>query len=96
MAALTAAGVAVAPVREPKEAVRDEQTLRREETAALVHPDAGVVDGAFGPGLPIRFSRSETGFGLPPRLGEHNDLVYGEVAGYSAAAVDRLRGDRVI
>ena len=96
VAALTAAGVAVAPVREPKEAVRGEQALRREETAALVHPDSGVVEGAFGPGLPIRFSRSETGFGLPPRLGEHNDLVYSEVAGYSAAAVDRLRGDRVI
>jgi crotonobetainyl-CoA:carnitine CoA-transferase CaiB-like acyl-CoA transferase len=96
VAALSADGVAVAEVREPKDAVRDDNVLRRAETAALAHPTHGVVEAAFGPGLPIRFSRSETEFGLPPQLGEHNDRVYAEVTGYSAAAIDRLRSEGVI
>jgi crotonobetainyl-CoA:carnitine CoA-transferase CaiB-like acyl-CoA transferase len=96
VASLEAAGVAVAPVREPKEAVKDEEVLRRGETATLAHPSHGVVEGAVGPGLPIRFSRSESTFGLPPTLGEHNDRVYTEVAGYTPETVAELRSRGVI
>ena len=96
VAELTAAGVAAAPVREPREAVRDGEVLRRGETAPLRHPGHGVVEDAYGPGLPIIFSRSETELGPPPYLGEHNERVYTEVAGYSAARVADLRSRGVI
>ena len=50
VARLTAAGVAVAPVREPKEAVRDEQVVRRGETARLSHPLHGESRRSTAPG----------------------------------------------
>ena len=80
--ALTAAGVAAAPVREPREAIRDEEVLRRGETALLSHPLHEVVEETYGPGLPIDFSAAETAPGAPPLLGQHNERVYSEVAGY--------------
>ena len=96
VAAFAAAAVAVAPVREPKEAVRDEDVLRRGETAPLAHPSAGLVDGAYGPGLPIRFSRSKGELGPVPRLGEDTDRVLSEVAGYSSDEVAQLRARGVV
>jgi crotonobetainyl-CoA:carnitine CoA-transferase CaiB-like acyl-CoA transferase len=96
VARLGAAGVAVAPVREPGDAVRDEQVLRRGETAPLAHPLHGPVDGVYGPGLPLRFSGAETALGLAPLLGEHNEKVYRDVAGYSPERVADLRARRVV
>ena len=69
-------GLAVAPVREPKEAVRDEQVARpRRDGAGSSHPLHGEIDGLYGPGLPIRFSAAETDIGAPPLLGQHTDAV---------------------
>jgi crotonobetainyl-CoA:carnitine CoA-transferase CaiB-like acyl-CoA transferase len=93
---LTAAGVAAAPVREPKDAVRDDQVVRRGETVRLSHPLHGAVEDLHGPGLPIRFSAVETALGEPPLLGESNDAVYGEVAGYPAERIASLRRRGVI
>ena len=76
--------------------MRDGEVLRRGETASLRHPGHGVVEDAYGPGLPIIFSRSKTELGPPPYLGEHNERVYTEVAGYSAARVADLRSRGVI
>jgi len=96
VARLTRAGVAVAPVREPKEAVRDEQVVRRGETALLSHPLHDDVGEIYGPGLPIRFSATETSLGEPPQLGQHNDSVYRDVAGYSVEHIAQLRSNGVI
>jgi len=96
VARLAKAGVAVAPVREPKDAVRDDQVLRRGETAQLVHPSHGAVDDVYGPGLPIRFSASETTLGVPPQLGEHTETVLVDVAGYTAERVADLRSRGVL
>ncbi len=50
-----------------------------------------------GMGVPIVFSEGATGFDRPaPDLGEHNDLVYGELLGYSPQAIAALRADGVI
>jgi CoA:oxalate CoA-transferase len=87
---LQEAGVAVAPVREPKEAVKDEQVLRRGETARLAHPLHGIVDEIYGPGLPIQFSASATELGSPPLLGQHNKAVFRDVAGYSDEQIASL------
>jgi crotonobetainyl-CoA:carnitine CoA-transferase CaiB-like acyl-CoA transferase len=70
--------------------------LRRGETAPLAHPLHGPVEGVFGPGLPIRFSAAETALGPPPLLGEHNESVYRELAGYSAEELADLAARGVV
>ena len=46
----------------------------------------------IGMGLPIGFSDATTGFDRPaPGLGEHNDIVYQGMLGYSAEAVKELK-----
>lgn len=90
--ALEAEAVPAAAVRGPDEAVRDERVTRRGETTTLVHPSLGPLDEIVGSGLPIRFSAAHAGYDRPaPRLGEHNELVYGGLLGYDA---DRLAGLR--
>jgi crotonobetainyl-CoA:carnitine CoA-transferase CaiB-like acyl-CoA transferase len=43
-------------------------------------------------GLPIKFSETHAGFDRPaPRVGEHNQTVYGEWLGYSAAQLRELQ-----
>jgi CoA:oxalate CoA-transferase len=93
---LAAAGLAVAPVRTPSEAVRDEQVLGRGETVRLSHPVHGEIDGLYGPGLPIRFSAAETDIGPPPVLGHHTDAVLADLAGYPPDRVAELRARGVI
>lgn len=90
-------GVPAAEVRSPRDAVRDPRVLRRGETVPLVHPDHGRVDDMVGMGVPIVFSEGSTGFDRSaPDLGEHNDLVYGGLLGYSPQAIAALRADGVI
>ena len=90
-------GVPAAEVRSPRDAVRDHRVLRRGETMPLAHPAYGQVDDIVGMGVPIVFSESATGFDRPaPDLGEHNDLVYGRLLGYSPETIAALRADGVI
>jgi len=85
-------GVPTAEVRSPGEAVRDWRVIQRKETVELSHPDYGTVDGLIGMGLPMLFSGAATGFDRPaPALGEHNDMVYGELLGYSTERIAALR-----
>ncbi len=93
---LKAANVAVGEVREPKDAVRDPRLVAREETLQLSHPEHGLVEGAYGPGVPIVFSASERTFGEPPILGQHNESVYAELAGYSLERIAQLTERGVI
>ena len=58
---LSRAGVPAAEVRNPAAAVRDPQVVARGETVRLEHPGAPDAD-VYGPGLPIVFSSSTTGF----------------------------------
>jgi crotonobetainyl-CoA:carnitine CoA-transferase CaiB-like acyl-CoA transferase len=90
-------GVPAAEVRSPREAVRDQRVLRRGETVPLLHPQHGRVDDMVGMGVPIVFSEGATGFDRPaPDMGEHNDLVYGSLLGYSPQAIAALSADGVI
>ena len=80
---LSRAGVPAAEVRSPAAAVRDPQVVARGETVRLRHPGAPDAD-VYGPGLPIVFSGSTTGFDQPPPgIGEHNEMVYCDMLGYS-------------
>jgi CoA:oxalate CoA-transferase len=89
--ALLAQGVPAGVVRSPREAVRDPRVLAREEAVPLTHPVYGAPANAevYGMGVPIKFSEAHAGFDRPaPRVGEHNEAVYGELLGYSP---ERLR-----
>ncbi|SHN74858.1 CaiB/BaiF CoA transferase family protein [Cryptosporangium aurantiacum] len=97
VAALTAAGAPCAPVRSPAEAVADPLVRARNEVVPLRHPEFGAAAELSGTGLPIVFSRSQAGFDRPPpRLGEHNRAVFGELLGYSDADLETLRDKGVL
>jgi crotonobetainyl-CoA:carnitine CoA-transferase CaiB-like acyl-CoA transferase len=92
VAALEAAGVPVAVVRGPDDAVRDERIVRRGETVPLAHPTLGPIDELVGSGLPIRYSAARAGYERPaPALGEHNEFVYCGLLGYESARLAELR-----
>jgi CoA:oxalate CoA-transferase len=94
---LAAADVPVAPVRTPREAIRDPRVLARAETVPLAHPVHGDVGDLVGSGLPIRFSRDEAGFASPaPVHAQHNADVYGALLGYTPEQLDRMAADGLI
>ncbi|MCX7175944.1 MAG: CoA transferase [Proteobacteria bacterium] len=94
---LEKAGVPSGAVRRPAEGVRDPRLLARGETEQIEHPTYGKMDNLYGGGMPILMSGSFTGFDRPsPSLGEHNDLVYRELLGYSSEEVSTLKRDGVI
>ncbi|SER24238.1 CaiB/BaiF CoA transferase family protein [Lentzea albida] len=97
VASLVENGVPAAEVREPAEAVRDPLVRARDEVVALTHPSHGATADISATGVPIVFSGSAVGFDRPaPALGEHNDLVYGDLLGYDGDRLAALRADRVI
>lgn len=97
LALLEANGVPAAEVRDPRTAVSDPLVVQRGETVRLTHPKFGEVADAFGIGMPIRFSAASTGYDLvTPEMGEHNQLVYGGMLGYSAKRIEALKAEGVI
>jgi len=97
VAAFTAYGVPAAPVREPRDAVRDPLVQEREEVVPLVHPRLGAIADIAATGVPIRFSAARASLDRPaPGLGEHNDHVYRELLGYSPEALAELTDQAVI
>jgi CoA:oxalate CoA-transferase len=97
LAKLEGVGVPSAEVRNPQSAVRDPLVVTRGETVPLAHPKFGVVEDVYGIGMPIRFSGATAGFDQPPpEMGEHNEMIYGEMLGYSAEQIDELRAQSVI
>jgi CoA:oxalate CoA-transferase len=67
------------------------------KTVPLLHPKHGAVEDVYGMCMPIRFSGSKVGFEQPPpALGEHNDMVYGQLLGYSSERIAELRTRKVI
>jgi CoA:oxalate CoA-transferase len=97
IAKLNSAGIPASEVRDPKTAVHDSRIVARRETVPMIHPKYGAADGIYAMGLPIRFSQAAAGFDQPPpRLGEHNQRVYGEILGYDANRIAELRAQGVI
>jgi CoA:oxalate CoA-transferase len=97
LAQLDAAGAPAAQVRDPQAAVRDPLVVSRGETVPLAHPQFGAVEDVYGIGMPIQFSATTAGFDQPPpALGEHNEMIYGELLGYSSEQLEELRAQDVI
>jgi len=93
---LTRQGVPAAEVRSPADAVRDPHVVARGETVRLEHPAAPDAD-VYGPGLPLVFSGSKTGFDQPPPgIGEHNEQIYCGMLGYTTDEFRTLKSTGVI
>ncbi|MBN2320557.1 MAG: CoA transferase [Acidobacteria bacterium] len=90
-------GVPSAEVRDPSAATRDPRVIKRGETVPLTHPKYGAVEDVYGMGMPILFSGSDVGFNQPPpELGEHNDMVYRDILGYTSEKIAELKAQKVI
>jgi CoA:oxalate CoA-transferase len=97
LARLERAGVPSAEVRDPSAATRDPRVLKRGETVSLEHPKYGAVEDVYGMGMPILFSGSNVGFDQPPpEPGEHNEMVYGQILGYTSERIAELSAQKVI
>ncbi len=73
------------------------QVQARQMIIDLTHPSAGALPGAKGFGMPIKFVENPLQFDQPaPLLGAHNQEVYGERLGVSAAQLNELREKKVI
>ncbi|SRR5579875_60583 len=94
---LEQAGVSVAPVRKPGEALRDPAVLERRDVVPVLHPELGELSDLLTYGLPIRLSESPTGYGAAaPGHGTDTTSVLRELLGYTPARLDELRRARAI
>lgn len=94
METLQQSGVAAAPSFSAEELYHDPHVRERQVFTEVVHPDLGkqIVTGA-----PWKLSGLNTRPQQPsPRLGEHNDYVFGELLGLPAGEVARLKKEGVI
>ena len=97
MEKLHQANIPAAEVRDAKTAVRDPRVIARRDTLLLAHPKHGAVAETHGMGMPIKFSAARADFDQPPPApGEHNQIVYGDILGYDAAQISKLRAEGVI
>ena len=89
------AGIIAAVVQSAEDRVEyDPQLQHREMHPIVEHPDFGEV--AYE-GYPPKLSRTPAYVhGRAPTLAEHNDYVYGDVLGMSAAEIAGLRERGVI
>lgn len=94
-AALQAVGVAAAPVQTPADRIdHDPNTAAWGLWPQVHHPVLGDVRVD---GVPVHLSETDWHIEQPaPLLGQHNDVVFGEMLGLSAAEIDQLRDGGVI
>jgi crotonobetainyl-CoA:carnitine CoA-transferase CaiB-like acyl-CoA transferase len=91
---LQAAGVAAFPSMNSKDLVEDPHLNGRGFFARLPHPETGVHTHT---GIPWLLTNSPNGVRAPaPLLGQDTDQVLGEVLGYSAQEIARLKEEQVL
>lgn len=93
MRELMGAGVPAGPLNHVDEVAADPHVLARGMVRELHHPD---IEGFRTLGIPVRLGETAGSIRRhPPRLGEHNREVLGEL-GYSAAEIERLLADGAV
>jgi crotonobetainyl-CoA:carnitine CoA-transferase CaiB-like acyl-CoA transferase len=86
--------IPVFPVRDVREVATAEQYRERGFFVTVDHPETGPLTY---PGAPFKLSATPWQIRTPaPRLGEHNQYIYGERLGLSAERIARLRSEGVI
>lgn len=95
---LTRAGVPVAPVRHPTEALSDPRVLARGEVNDIVHPKYPMDLGLRTAGIPIVFSGARCALSdtFALHVGEHNEAIYRGLLGYSPERLAALKAQGVI
>ncbi|MBT5108278.1 MAG: CoA transferase [Rhodospirillaceae bacterium] len=89
-----AAGVANAPMNTLEQVFQDEQVLANDMVVPAKRPDGTTVDLL---GLPFKLSGTPgTPGDAPPETGQHNESVFAEFLGLSAADVKALKDDGAI
>ena len=83
-----------APVRDLREVMNDPHMHERGMLERIAHPELGDI---VVPTSPLRFHGADTVETTPsPKLGQHNDAVYGSWLGLSAEEIAALRAEGVI
>jgi crotonobetainyl-CoA:carnitine CoA-transferase CaiB-like acyl-CoA transferase len=86
--------IPLAPVRDVDEVMHDPHMHERGFLADIVHDEIGPITV---PNTPLRVHGADPVESLPsPKLGQHNDEVYGGWLGLSAAEIAELKCDGVI
>ncbi len=86
--------VPLAPVRTVREVVNDEQLAYRSFFVEIDHPAAGHFKY---PGAPYKLSATPWAVKRPaPRLGEHNEDVYGRMLGYNQSELTAMKKAGII
>jgi crotonobetainyl-CoA:carnitine CoA-transferase CaiB-like acyl-CoA transferase len=86
--------VPAAPVRNAVEVMNDPHMHQRGMLQRIDHPSLGPI---IVPNTPLRLHGADPVQPIPsPRLGQHNQEVYGEWLGLGGEAVEELRRDGVI
>jgi crotonobetainyl-CoA:carnitine CoA-transferase CaiB-like acyl-CoA transferase len=87
-------GIPCGLIKNVAEVCTDPQVLARDMVVQLNHPTAGPISVN---GVPIKLSTTPGQVqDAPPRLGEHTEMVLGDILGYSASQVAELRQLRAI
>jgi CoA:oxalate CoA-transferase len=86
--------IPLAPVRDVGEVMHDPHMHERGMLEEIEHDEIGPV---IVPNSPLRFHGADPAHAIPsPKLGQHNDEVYGTWLGLSAAEIAGLRKNGVI
>ncbi len=86
--------IPLSPVRDVAEVMNDEHMHGRGTLEWVDHPELGRV---ILPTTPLRIHGTDIAPATPsPRVGQHNDEVYGEWLGLSAGELASLRAEKVI
>jgi crotonobetainyl-CoA:carnitine CoA-transferase CaiB-like acyl-CoA transferase len=91
---LKAAGVPCGRINSVADALADPQTAAREMVETVEHPTVGALKML---GIPFKFSDTKPSVRRPPpTLGQHTDEVLSGELGLDAAAIAKLRADKVV
>ncbi len=94
LAKLKAVGVPCGKINSVAGALGDEHTTARQMVETIEHPTIGALKML---GIPFKFSDTRCAVRLaPPTLGQHNDEVLRDELGLDAAAIAKLRREKVI
>ena len=86
-------GVAATPCEDTEDRFLDPHFQERQILVDVEHPSTGVD---WVPNVICRLSETPGAFGPAPRLGEHNDYVFGELLGLPKEEIQRLMENKII
>lgn len=91
---LQKAGVEAVPVADLGDAFGDPQLIHRGHFVPLVHP---LMGECYYERNGFRLSDADAGYvRTSPMLGEHNEMVLGEILGMSSGDIGRLREEGIL